>query len=298
MRAVCCSILLSACALAGGDDATNAQESGATQYVGIADFSGIDQGAWFDAAHGLNDQFTASGEYPGIVPLSFNCSVTSKLGSVHDCAWTFASAPAQVDGTTAAIAVDAATYQCHVHPKTTAAKLIPLLSLHGALPGMGSIDDTLADCFAHPIGGTALPPPSSGTTYVEASAYYATAAYQAKWQAANAAVVLGFDNVCGDTFCGGDFGDMESLDLACAITKSSGNVKSCSWIIGGSYALPAANGTESVTSQTWRCDFTMHGTLPQLIAVWTGTDPANDVIHRPLPGVITSAYDALLGCLP
>jgi hypothetical protein len=41
----------------------------------------------------------------------------------------------------------------------------------------------------------------------------------------------------------------------------------------------------------------MHGTLSQLISVWTaaGTD---DPIQRPLPGVTTSAYDALGGCLP
>jgi hypothetical protein len=293
-------LIIPACALSGSDDGVDQQEAGGTQYVDIVDFPNIDAVGWYGLSDTLRGELAA--QYPNIMGLSFNCSVTSKIGNVHDCALTLASSQAAVDGSNAAISVDAVTYQCHVHPKTTAAKLVPLLTgssdvLHQVLPGTGSIADTLADCFAHPIGGTALPPPSSGTTYVEASAYYATATYQAKWQAAKTALVGGFDDVCGDTFCGSDFGDLRSLQIVCAITKSSGNVKGCSWVFGGSYSLPATNGALAVTSQNFRCDFSMHGTLPQLITVLTaaGTDSP---IKRALPGTTATAYDALGGCLP
>jgi hypothetical protein len=104
--------------------------------------------------------------------------------------------------------------------------------------------------------------------------------------------------VCGDTFCGSDFGDLQSLALVCSVTKSTGNVKSCSWIFGGSYMLPARNGAEDVTSKSFACNVPVKGTLSQLITVLTATDPTTDAIRRPLPGTTTTAYDALGGCLP
>src|SRR5213075_1185235 len=106
---------------------------------------------------------------------TFSCSVSSKLGSVKDCAWTFAAAQVDVDPRTAAILVDAPTYQCHVKMKTSATKLVQLLAgpdpLHAALPGAPvgtpSIYDQLGDCFAHPIGQTPGTFAQSGSlTYV------------------------------------------------------------------------------------------------------------------------------------
>ena len=48
---------------------------------------------------------------------------------------------------------------------------------------------------------------------------------------------------------------------------------------------------------TFKCPVAMKGTLSSFIGVLTaaGTDQP---INRPLPGMTTSAYDALLGCLP
>src|SRR5262249_41892437 len=119
MRLACIYIAtLAGCALGGDDpDATDEQAAGTTQYVAIADFAGIDPGAWFDLGDKLRGEFLAScggtfctGAYANYTPLTFNCSVTSKLGSVHDCAWTFAASKVAVDGATAALAIDAPTF--------------------------------------------------------------------------------------------------------------------------------------------------------------------------------------------
>jgi len=293
-------IMLSACALADVDpDAAEEQESGATQYVNILDFAKTDQLAWYDLVRALNAQAAAAD--PAHTPLTFFCSVTSKRGDIKDCAWTFASSQAVVDGATAAISVDAPTFQCHITPKTTAPRFIALLQgsgdpLHEPLPGTTSLADALPDCFAHPIGGSALPAVSPGT-YVEASAYYTTQANQQKWADAKAALVAGFDRVCGDTFCSGDFSDLQSLTFACAITKSTGNVKGCAWTFGGSWTLIAKTGPLALTSQTFTCPVAMHGTIAQLITTLTSTG-TEDAIRRPLPGTTATAYDALLGCLP
>jgi hypothetical protein len=299
---------------AGGDEseATREATSAPTTYVDISDFGGIDQGAWYSATANLNAQFTSGcpstfcqDTFPNLTPLTFNCTVTSKLGSVHDCAWTFAGSSELVDPRTAAISSDAPTYQCHVHPSTTAAKLLTFLTtssdpIHAALPGTTtSIGDDLATCFQNPIGATTIsliadPAPE----YVAASEYYSGAAGKASWQKALAAANLGFNDVCGDTFCGSDYGDLQSLQLDCAITKSTGNVKSCTWIFGGSFSLPGAAGALAVTSKSFACTVSMRGTPSQLISVLTAAGTDNP-IQRPLPGETTSAYDAIANnCLP
>jgi hypothetical protein len=230
-------------------------------------------------------------------PLTFFCSVSSKLGSVKDCAWTFASSQAAVDSTTAAIAFDVPTFQCRIHPKTTAKALIALLegssdALHEALPGTTSIYDSLAACLAAPAAAVA-----TDGTYVEASAYYATAANQAKWTAAYAELKRGFDAVCGDTFCSSDYSDLQSMQLACAITKSTGNIKGCTWAFAGSFATVAASGELAITSRSWQCRLAVKGTIAQMIAALTSTTDPNDGVHRVLPGGAI-AYDSISGCLP
>ena len=293
----------------GGTDVE--QDVSTTTYVDIMDFAKIDQGQWYDIIHGLNAQFAGvcgdtfcEGDWANLTPLTFGCSVSSKAGDVKDCAWTFASSAVAVDPRNAAIVVDAPTFQCHIKAKTTAVKLAKLLStspdsLHAPLPGAASIYDQLADCFAHPIGSMPGTFATTGTeSYVSASDYYTSAAGQARWRAAQTALVAGFDRVCGDTFCGSDFGDLQSLDVQCAVTKSTGNVKSCAWVFGGSYhVVPAHGGALDLTSQTFRCNVAVGGTLSKLIDVLTapGTE---DAIHRPLPGTNAIAYDSLGGCLP
>ena len=294
-------VLLAACAMDPMTDGSDTleQETASTQYVSIFDFPKTDQGAYYDLEQKLNQEFVKTGGYSAITPLSFYCSVTSKLGTVHDCAWTFASSQVGVDGTTAAIGIDAPTYQCHVHPHMSSVKLIAALTdaddaIHTTLPGMGTIADSFTDCFNNPIGSTPITV-GGGTTYVEAGSYYSTPANQKKWLDAKADLKLGFDNVCGDTFCGSDFNDLQSLTFACAITKSSGNVKSCAWTFGGSFGEVATNGAVAPTSKTFTCNVNMHGTLGQLITTLTGAGAG--AINAPLPGLQTSTYDALT-CLP
>ncbi len=114
---------------------------------------------------------------------------------------------------------------------------------------------------------------------------------------AKTALVTGFNDVCGDTFCESDYSDMQSLAFVCSITKSTGNVKACDWIFGGSFSQIATNGAVTPTSQTWTCPVPVHGTLSQLITTLTASG-STDPIDRALPGTTASAYDAIGGCLP
>jgi hypothetical protein len=312
---VAISAALAGCLAEGGaSDGGQTEQDVTTTYVDILDFAKTDQGQWYDLIHNLNSQFDqvcgdtfCEGDYANIQPLTFSCSVSSKAGNVKDCAWTFAAAQVDVDPRTAAILVDAPTYQCHIKMKTTSTRLVQILAgadpLHAALPGAPaatpSIYDQLGDCFDHPIGQTPGVFATTGTlSYVSARDYYTSSAGIDRWNATTAALKDGFDRVCGDTFCSGDFGDLQDMDFTCAITKSTGNVKSCMWTFGGSWHLVASTtGAQQITASTFKCPVTMKGTLSQLINVITaaGTDQP---INRPLPGMTTSAYDALLGCMP
>ena len=305
--------LATGCLSQGADEGSELEQDVTTTYVDIVDFSGIDAGQWYDLIHGLNQQFDqecgdtfCEGDWSNIVPLTFACSVSSKAGSVKDCAWTFAAVDAQVDTRNAALLVNAPTFQCHIKAKTTAKKLFQVLAtaqdkLHVALPGAPSLDEQLSDCFDHPIGATPGTLSTTGAiSYVSARDYYTTSAGLDRWYAMVGNLKAGFDRVCGDTFCSGDFGDLQAMDFTCAVTKSTGNIKSCAWTFGGSWHLvPSKGGALDLHSQTFRCNVPVKGTITQLIT--TLTAPAmwpDEYLRRALPGTTATAYDALLGCLP
>lgn len=310
MKTVLASLLaLSACAT-GGDDpfAADEQEAGSTTYVDILDFSKIDQGRWYDTIRHLDTKFvelcsdgSCGGPYETLTPLTFGCSVSSKLGRLHECVWTFATSNLQVDTRNARVLADVPMFQCHITSNIYVNKLVPLLEgddpLRVVLPGSESIMKQLSVCFDNPIGMNPGELAKLGTeSYVSATDYYTTAANQQKWTAAKAALVHGFDNVCGDTFCSSDFGDLQALDFECSITKSTGNVKSCTWAFAGSYhVVPEKSGALQTTTRAWKCDVPVKGTLSQLISTLTAVG-TTDAIRRPLPGTTKTAYDALLDC--
>lgn len=300
-------------AQAGDETGSELEQDVTTTYVDIIDFSGVDASQWYTTIHALNDQFDqecgdtfCEGDWSNIVPLTFSCSVSSKAGSVRDCAWTFAAVDAQVDPRNAAILVNAPTFQCHIKAKTTAKKLLALLStaedkLRAPIPGAATINEQLSDCFEHPIGETPGTLSTTGSlSYVSARDYYTSSAGLDGWYKTVSNLKAGFDRVCGDTFCSGDFGDLQAMDFTCSVTKSTGNIKSCAWTFGGSWHLvPEKGGLLDLHSSTFRCNVPVKGTLSQLIT--TLTAPAmypDEYLRRTLPGTTGTAYEALLGCLP
>ncbi|HEY2366179.1 MAG TPA: hypothetical protein VGH87_07335, partial [Polyangiaceae bacterium] len=161
-------LLTSACAVdaTGTDDET----STTTQYMNAGDFDG----GFYDIRSKLDGAFAASNQ-SGLTSLGLDCSVTSKIGNLHDCVWTFAGEAHTVDPMTAAISTSQPWYECHVSPKTTLAKFDAQMSastdpLHETLAGTTTtFDDVLADCFTHPKDETGIVITTNiNPTYVEA----------------------------------------------------------------------------------------------------------------------------------
>jgi hypothetical protein len=193
-------------------------------------------------------------------------------------------------------------FQCRVAPKTSARALLTLLgpvgvepSIRRILPGTSqTLYDVLGDCFQHPIGAT---PISGGTGSTYADAIDAPGTNQEQFLAATSALKADFDAVCGDTFCGGDYSNLQALRFACSVRQTTGTLRQCKWLFGGSYnTIDATTGAITVHPKSYRCMVTVKGTANQLAAALTAAD-TTDPIDRPLLGSTKSAYDALLGCL-
>ncbi len=312
---ICAAVIsLGGCVAQAVDDTSSEVEQDVTStFVNILDFPKTDQGQWYNVIHALNAQFNSEcgdtfceGDWSNLVPLTFGCSVTNKAGNVKDCIWTFAATAVDVDPRNAAVLVNAPTFQCHIAMKTTAVKLAKLLStatdklrvpLPGAPASKPSINEQLSDCFNHPIGSVPNVLSTTGPeSYVSARDFYTSNAGINRWYAARGALHAGFENVCSDTFCSSDFSDLQDMDFTCSVAKSSGNVKTCTWTLAGSYYVVREHGGAiDETVKTWKCNVPVTGTLGKLLDTLNAPG-TTDAIHRPLPGGTTSAYDALAAC--
>ena len=63
-----------------------------------------------------------------------------------------------------------------------------------------------------------------------------------------------FDQSCGDTFCEGDYSNIQSLRFVCSVQPSSGRIGSCGWSFAASEeSLVPASGGYEVHAPTWFC---------------------------------------------
>lgn len=118
----------------------------------------------------------------------------------------------------------------------------------------------------------------------------------AAFTAMERALVRGFDGICGDTFCEGDYSNLRALQLRCAVHQATGAVSACLWSFAGSYAdIGDGSGpTPVIEARTWVCQLpVLPGTpLPVLLDMLSG----HDALDTRLPGRGISPYEALTEC--
>lgn len=121
------------------------------------------------------------------------------------------------------------------------------------------------------------------------------------WGGITNALVTDFNNVCGDTFCDGDYNPIVSLRIRCSITTRTQKVRACDWIFAGSYeTVSATTGAITVHAKTFTCPLPVgNATMRTMIDVLKKPEApfSDEVIHRTLPGATTSIYDSLIGCI-
>lgn len=132
--------------------------------------------------------------------------------------------------------------------------------------------------------------------YVEAGSWVRTDADIEAWYTLLANLRRNFDDICGDTFCEGDWSNIQALRMRCSVETGSGSIGRCVWIFAASNEeIDAATGRILVDTHTWRCraPIVRGTTLPELLAALAGDEP----LYAALPRGGGSIYDGLIDCL-
>jgi len=284
------------------DDATSAR----TQYVDIGQFvKDADYEAWSAARRGLEQGFDnicgdtfCGGDWSNLYSLGFTCSVSSKVGKVRECLWTFAGSQEQVDGQTGAISSSIGFFECRMKPTGNASALVNAFGadpLHAQLPGLqGEVYDQLYDCFENAIGAQPLPEYTEGT-YADVLDVVQGDVYEQFFTATHNAHQA-FDDVCGDTFCEGEYTNLQSLRLRCS-QNDQGALGECLWTIAGSDTRIDSRGWLKSTGAPFSCKIPVSGTAADLAAALSPEDNGTPLFERKLPGSNESLNDALGRCL-
>jgi hypothetical protein len=299
-----------------GSDSSDATER--TVYVDMGSFlvsSDADFERWIAAQRALDAGFDqicgdtfCGGDWSNLYSLGFTCSVSSKQGSVRDCMWTFAASDDPVDGATGAIATRVAFFACHVDPTGNARGLLDALGddpLRAALPGVGepaegdldgepgtSLYDLLSACFEAPVEVGEGPSVGEGP-FVDAADHLDEATIEA-WYPMLAAIRSDFDGACGDTWCEGDYTNLQALRFRCSEDATTGLLGGCSWTFAGSTERIRSSGRLTGEHEGFACPVPVEGTAAELAAA-VGAEPG--AIDRPLPGTTRTLRDALNDCL-
>lgn len=147
------------------------------------------------------------------------------------------------------------------------------------------------------IGASAYPAAAqTAPNYADVDGYFTTDAQYDAWYALTRQLRRNFDDICGDTFCEGDYSNIESLRYICSVERSTGAIGRCIWLFAGSYEeIDPATGRFSVHKQFWRCRAPLAPgtTIDTLLAALAGDEP----LYAALPGSSSTIYDGLVDCL-
>ncbi len=105
-----------------------------------------------------------------------------------------------------------------------------------------------------------------------------------------------FDQLCGDTYCEGEYSDYQPLRYRCSVRQRDGVMGECVWTFGASEAsIDPATGQVHVDAQLWQCPTPIRkGTrLKAFYLALAGEGP----LLAPLPRSNASINDGLIGCL-
>ncbi len=112
------------------------------------------------------------------------------------------------------------------------------------------------------------------------------------------ALVAGFDDVCGDTFCEGEYYNLQPMRLRCSVERATGQVAACTWTFVGSSTSVRSDGSIDVDLRSYACVLPLAvGTPLESLLQALEAVPPRDSIDVPLPGTSTSVYDGLTECL-
>lgn len=105
-----------------------------------------------------------------------------------------------------------------------------------------------------------------------------------------------FDQICGDTYCEGEYSDYQPLRYRCSVRQRDGVLGQCVWTFAASeVSIDPASGQLQVDARLWQCQSpirkgTRLGAFYRALAV-------EQPLFAPLPLSTVSINDGLIDCL-
>jgi hypothetical protein len=168
------------------------------------------------------------------------------------------------------------------------------------------VDSTVSEIVHVPAAAPAAAPPAavSGSVarrareYTDARWYFTTDEDIDAWYALTYQLEDDFDDVCGDTFCEGDYSNYQSLGIRCSVEKSTGTVGVCVWTFAASQdEVVVSTGNVRVSTKMWRCKLPVVRDTPVSELVQALGASEDGPLHARLPRSDSSIYDGLVSCL-
>ena len=138
--------------------------------------------------------------------------------------------------------------------------------------------------------------PRHESGYVEVSAYLQVDADIEAWYALRHNLKRNFDDICGDTFCEGDYSNIESLRYICSVHRVTGRIGMCGWSFAASdEAIDPLHGRIVPRTRDWFCRSPVVAgtTIESLLQSLHGAAP----LYAELPSSSTTLFDGLVDCL-
>ncbi|RKH54866.1 hypothetical protein [Corallococcus aberystwythensis] len=134
------------------------------------------------------------------------------------------------------------------------------------------------------------------SSHVDATTYLSSRPEYPAWLELRSNLKENFDDICGDTFCEGDYSNIESLRFRCSVNSKTGVIGQCVWVFAASNEeINPTTGAITVETQTWTCQSPLASgtTMASLLTALSGPSP----LYATLPGTSTTLYAGLGDCL-
>ena len=144
-----------------------------------------------------------------------------------------------------------------------------------------------------PLGAAAL---DRGGGYGDAGEYFRTDAQYEAWFNLSRGLARDFDMICGDTFCEGEYSNIQALRFRCSVHRDDGRIGQCVWVFAASHEeIAQTSGRIGVQRAFWQCRTPLlpGTTIDALLQALDVDEP----LYAPLPGSSRTAMDGLIDCL-
>ncbi|MCU1216558.1 hypothetical protein JAK24_09280 [Stenotrophomonas maltophilia] len=138
----------------------------------------------------------------------------------------------------------------------------------------------------------------AGPAYVDARLYPNQAEGWQRFLAIERVLVRGFDDICGDTFCEGEYYNLQAMRLRCSVNQDTGLLAGCIWTFAGSNTSVRRDGHIEVDVRSFACPLPLAADTSLAAFLHTlEAAPAHDAINVALPGTSATVYEGLRECI-